>query len=422
MLDEPTCFAVRDLCRNLPVDEAVAELKGHNCNVGQAGLMLATSGATGAGRHAGAAIQPGETATLELRGPKGCSTRMLVCRPRPRPGHAPGVAVCLHGAGSSGDQLQSDLRELAEFGYVTLLCPDAGVSAAGDSNLDLAGLFGRQFRHPRWTTASDDFPMLALDWARAELPVDSDRMFLLGYSMGAVAALGLAMRRGHAFAGVVSVCGAVSAWHLYGPDRIADALLPNLLTLPLFLVHGARDDHFPVRLTRDLVTALRNEGHADCAYLEVAEADHALSSLGLRTQIARLERVGAWMTGKRRARWPNRVAHTAVDADHGRCHWLELLDISFGTAACAATWVPSRNTIELSVTGAKRVRLHLHQELVDPGPVTVLLNGVAHRRQFTPNLHDLVRSFQKTSDPALFCEQALTLDVPCPTGQGASAC
>ena len=87
-----------------------------------------------------------------------------------------------------------------------------------------------------------------LDTIKAAYPVDPERVVLLGFSQGAVMALGAQALRLESVAGVIALSG-------YFPIEVASEA-GNLVGRPAFVAHGAHDDIIPVeagRRTRDLL-------------------------------------------------------------------------------------------------------------------------------------------------------------------------
>jgi predicted peptidase len=80
-------------------------------------------------------------------------------------------------------------------------------------------------------------------------PIDAQRIYLTGLSMGGFGTLDLLMRRPDLFAAAVVVCG--------GGDEKQAA---NIAHIPLWLFHGARDDVVKVGRSRRMVDALKKAG------------------------------------------------------------------------------------------------------------------------------------------------------------------
>ena len=89
----------------------------------------------------------------------------------------------------------------------------------------------------------------ALDRVVQEFPVDPDRVYLTGLSMGGYGAFDLAMRMPGRFAALVPVCG--------GGDPAAVGLLGGL---PTWIWHGAKDTTVPPARSRQMAEAMQAAG------------------------------------------------------------------------------------------------------------------------------------------------------------------
>ena len=124
----------------------------------------------------------------------------------------------------------------------------------------------------RWSApddnTADDVPWLevalaTLDKTLAEEPVDEDRVYLTGLSMGGFGAWFLAAHAPERFAGVVPVCGGGHA-----------SLAPRLRDVPIWTWHGDADRAVPVRFSREMVRAVRQAGGI-AHYTELPGVGHA---------------------------------------------------------------------------------------------------------------------------------------------------
>ncbi len=139
----------------------------------------------------------------------------------------------------------------------------------------------RRHGPPRAVDAWPDFPFLLvapqcpsgqtwsvgrltalLDAVAAHHPVDPDRVYLTGLSMGGYASWALAVEHPYRFAAVAPVCGG-------GDPRRAG----RLRRLPVWAFHGRRDPVVPVAASREMVDALRRCG-APVRYTEFPDAGH----------------------------------------------------------------------------------------------------------------------------------------------------
>jgi len=150
-------------------------------------------------------------------------------------------------------------------------------------------------------------------------PVDPDRVYLTGISMGGGGALWLAESRPDVWAGVAAMC----------PDSMpgSEELAANLLNVPVRLYHGELDTIVPVASSRAWQRRLLDAG-VPVAYTEYPATRHnvwdtAYSKGGV------LE----WLAGLRRNRWPERVRLVARSYQYSSAYWVRIDALTPGVPA-----------------------------------------------------------------------------------------
>lgn len=93
-------------------------------------------------------------------------------------------------------------------------------------------------------------------------PVDTDRIYIVGISMGGIAAYDLVCRYPDIFAAAVPICGAVN------PER-----LPAAKNVKFMIFHGEMDEEIPVICGREAYKALNSVG-AEVDYIEFSGVGH----------------------------------------------------------------------------------------------------------------------------------------------------
>jgi predicted peptidase len=96
-----------------------------------------------------------------------------------------------------------------------------------------------------------------------ELPIDRDRLYLSGISLGGFGTWDLAIRNPRLFAAAAPICG-----------RADDAALATLAHLPVWVFHGSDDEAVLVDHSRSAVRALQNAGSTVVKYTEYAGVGH----------------------------------------------------------------------------------------------------------------------------------------------------
>lgn len=95
-----------------------------------------------------------------------------------------------------------------------------------------------------------------------DYPVDADRIYMVGISMGGIATFDLACRYPNKLAAAVPICGAVN------PERLSKANDVNFM-----IFHGEVDEEVPVFCSREAYKAL-NAANANVEYVEFSGVGH----------------------------------------------------------------------------------------------------------------------------------------------------
>src|SRR5262249_21007944 len=112
-----------------------------------------------------------------------------------------------------------------------------------------------------WTDAEGIIGVL--DDVLAKYPVDRRRVYITGHSMGARGALYVAYKYPQRFA-------AIAALSAYSP---INEWAPRLAKIPIWYVHGVKDNIAPITDGDGLVQALKAAG-CDVKYLRLEDRDH----------------------------------------------------------------------------------------------------------------------------------------------------
>ncbi|MBX3441348.1 MAG: prolyl oligopeptidase family serine peptidase [Planctomyces sp.] len=101
-----------------------------------------------------------------------------------------------------------------------------------------------------------------IDSLSKEFPIDADRIYITGLSMGGYGTFDLLMREPQRFAAAVPVCG--------GADV---SRAESIKDIPIWIYHGAKDTAVPVERSREIVEALKAAGGAP-RYTEYPDIGH----------------------------------------------------------------------------------------------------------------------------------------------------
>lgn len=384
-------------------------------------------------------LEPGEH-RLELEDPHGTRTDLVVVVPgAPRADGRYGLLVVLHGLRGQADQLVPFARRVAPPGYVVAAPTAQFLPPAREAEngrlLQAFGLAGadeddpgdgddeRRQRARRaieqahramlphwWGYEADGFPLLAIDEVRRRVPVDPDRVLLVGYSMGGYGTWNVGLRHPDLFAGVAPLAGGLSRReNVIDRDERVRALLHNARRVPSFFVHGAQDRVVPARFSRTIHAELEALG-AEHVYEEVERGGHILRKFLQGDALT--DRLAAWLADRVRAPRARRVEHALLDAAHGHAGWLRV-EATTSTPARVTGEVHEGNRVVVETRGVARLTVFLDPALVDLSrPVRIEVDGrVVHDGPVAPSLEAVARSFERRRDPSLVLEHAVTVDV-----------
>lgn len=174
------------------------------------------------------------------------------------------LIVALHGLGATEDSFFEaygrELPRLAEeHGYI--VAAPLGYRVDGAYGVSLGG--GRDAAALRTQSLSEQDVLQVLAQVRAQYAVKTDRIFLIGHSMGAIGTWAMAAKFPDMWAGLGAFSG-------FGVASSAAAIRD----IPQFVVHGDADPTVAVGGSRVMVAALKAVG-AKVEYLEIAGGNHS---------------------------------------------------------------------------------------------------------------------------------------------------
>ncbi|MBN2446232.1 MAG: prolyl oligopeptidase family serine peptidase [Phycisphaerae bacterium] len=214
------------------------------------------------------------------------------------------LMVVLHGKGVDHNawfDLTPVTRYAEQYGYIAVAPNGRG---------------GRYYEGPGEQDVLDIIAEL-----QRSLPVNPDRIYLTGHSMGGWGVWHIGLRHPDIFA-------AVCPMSAVAPPRLLD-MLPNARHLAPLIIHDEDDDVVPVTQSR-LPTRRLIELGISCQYRE--EHGYAHSS---RLIADNLPRIIEWFDCHRLVRCPERVTLAAAPGDELKAYWLEIPRIDPDAAGSA---------------------------------------------------------------------------------------
>ncbi len=168
-------------------------------------------------------------------------------------------------------------------------------------------------------------------------PIDADRIYLTGISMGGGGALRLALTRPDVWAAVAVVC----------PAEVPDAreFASNASNLPVRVFQGALDPVVPAAMVRGWSADLRQLG-ARVEYREYPMVKHNSWDYAYQGGT-----VFNWFAGFKREGFPARVRFTTRSYQYRTAYWVELDGLTPGNLASIDAKFTAINEIEVQTAG-----------------------------------------------------------------------
>ncbi len=224
--------------------------------------------------------------------------------------------------------------------------------------------------------------MHLVDWMKKVYPIDADRVYVTGLSMGGTGAGAIGLRHADQFAAIAPLCG----YHSYAlrrdmafrPLRTWETALSSFWSnvswadngknLPLYVVHGKQD--LPVANSGVLIDRYKHLGYF--VYSEHPDVGHNVWQ-----QTYEGFKGYGWLARHKRDPEPKEVVLKTASlryADHAWVHLEELEEhLAWGQVKAR---VRNRSRIEVESSGVRALRLDRPGKHVDPSlPLAVIADG-----------------------------------------------
>jgi len=169
------------------------------------------------------------------------------------------IIIWLHGSGQSGDDNESQLGGAPKI-----------LTTEGNQALRPCFLLAPQCPSADigWKNEVADKLLALIADLTDHLPIDENRIYLTGSSMGGFGTFGIAAKYPQVFAACVPLCG--------GGDVKNAEILKNI---PFWVFHGDKDDMVPVDRSRAIVEAVKKSGGELMNYTELDGAGHGITGM-----------------------------------------------------------------------------------------------------------------------------------------------
>jgi enterochelin esterase-like enzyme len=196
-------------------------------------------------------------------------------------------------------------------------------------------------------------------------PIDEDRVYLTGLSMGGGGTLWLGLTRPDLWAAIAPVCPA--------PPPGTEELASNALNLPVRFFHGDADPAVPVDVSRRWAKNLKELG-VRVEYTEYPGVRHNSWDHAYRDGA-----IFDWFAQFRRERFPERVRFLTRRYRNSTAYWVRLDGLTAGRLASIDARFSGPNRVEVSTAGLDGFTLSLagHPMFSAAKPLGVAIDGVA---------------------------------------------
>jgi pimeloyl-ACP methyl ester carboxylesterase len=192
-----------------------------------------------------------------------------------------------------------------------------------------------------------------LEDVKRRFPIDEDRVYLTGLSMGGGGTLWLGLTRPDIWAAIAPVCPA--------PPAEAADLAPNALHLPVKLFHGAIDPVVKAEVSRQWLENLQRAGVA-AEYVEYPGVRHNAWDYAYKDGA-----IFDWFSRFRRVRYPERVRYSTRHYKYPSAYWVRFDKLIPGNLASIDAMVASKNRLVISTSHLDAFTLDLRKHpMVSP--------------------------------------------------------
>ncbi len=320
-----------------------------------------------------------------------------------------GVIFVLHGLGGAGTQLIGGWEKWALANDLIVAAPSAKRCPKKHSNEDWSPT-SDSLPH-WWSYHPDGFILKALAQLKKQYPIEEDRVFLTGYSMGGFGTWNLGLRFADRFAALLPMAGGISQReYMLENDAEVRKILFNAANVPIYFYHGDSDNTVNVRFDRKSRDQLKEFGY-DFEYVEARGVGHMTP---LRDGGKKV--VGAaqkWLGKKTRKSHPKTVCLHSFGDYMAQSYWIRIDERHEDGPARVTAQVGKRNKIAIVTENVKKLTVFFDEELVNlKKAVQVTVDGKrAFRKKIKPSSEVLLESWEAREDRQLLYSAKAEIDV-----------
>lgn len=194
-------------------------------------------------------------------------------------------------------------------------------------------------------------------------PIDEDRVYLTGLSMGGGGTLWLGLTRPDIWAAIAPVCPA--------PPEGTDAFAPNALTFPIRFCQGGADPVVRPAGTKEWSKRLETLG-TKVEYIEYPGVGHNSWENAYQD-----EKMFEWFGQFKRNPHPDRVRFVSNRYKYNKSYWVELDALTPGTLASIDARFAGNNQIDVTTSALQGFTLNLagHPRFAAKRPIEITIDG-----------------------------------------------
>ncbi|MGI8467348.1 MAG: prolyl oligopeptidase family serine peptidase [Pyrinomonadaceae bacterium] len=224
--------------------------------------------------------------------------------------------------------------------------------------------------------------------------IDDEKIYLAGHSMGGYGTWWQATRRPDMWASISPQAGYTDyTLYLRGESaktqnpfqkRLLESWSPlnfaeNLLHVPAFVVHGAKDDNVSVEHSRKMTARLRELGYK-FDYYENPEGGHWWGPRGKNYGVEVADSPKIWQflrQTKQRADAPRKVIYKTDTLHYNKAYWVTIDELEKANQmSLLQAEIAAPNQISVRAENIKQFTLDLNEKLVETNqPVTIKINN-----------------------------------------------
>jgi predicted esterase len=264
--------------------------------------------------------------------------------------------------------------------------------------------------HDAWNQVDQEkFVLEIIEEMKRTYPIDTNRVYVAGHSMGGFGSWSLGGRHADLFAAISPNSGGPYGEHTFrgigglegrATIRLRGGVIRNLYLLPVRWFHGTVDKQCPIEngLEAERQLLLLKKDHPE-GYEFVF---HKEEGLGHGIMRGGLGPIIAWMTKRKRDPYPKKVIWEPYRKYKTHFYWLAVPRVPQGAQIIGE--IEKKRAITITTSGyVPKLTLNLSDELIDAGrEIVVTWNGAeAFRGRVAPSVAALAETVYARRDPAM---------------------